>query len=95
MRQSINVSRFGGFNEAGTVDISPIIASREAGGQVYSCGGSVEVEWGFTGLLDLVDVKVGEGLNMSTMLVGKIEERWVFISIFQRSLRFRRERYIL
>lgn len=64
MGQSITVSNFGGFNEAGTVDISPLRqgnkASAEAGGEIYSCGGSVEVAWNYTGLLDYVDVKVSE-----------------------------------
>ena len=62
--KSLSVSNFGGFNEAGTVEISPLRqgenASAEGGGEIYSCGGSVEVEWGFTGLLELVDVKVGD-----------------------------------
>eukprot|EP00904_Undaria_pinnatifida_P012608 jgi/Undpi1/8478/HiC_scaffold_25.g10945.m1 len=59
---SINVTKFGGFNEPGTVEISPLRqgenTSTEGGGEIYSCGGSVEVEWEFTGLLDFVDIKV-------------------------------------
>lgn len=44
------------------VDISPLRqgenASSEGGGEIYSCGGSVGVEWSFTGLLETVSVRV-------------------------------------
>lgn len=60
--QSINVTDFGGFTEPGTVDISPLRrganAPTGAGGEMYSCGGSFQVGWNFTGLVENVDVRV-------------------------------------
>lgn len=51
-----------GFNEEGTVDISPLRRGENAssgdGGEIYSCGGSVGIGWSHTGLLEEVDVRV-------------------------------------
>lgn len=60
--QSISVTQFQGINDEGMVDISPLRkgdnASLDGGGEIYSCGGSVGVEWSYTGLLETVSVRV-------------------------------------
>ncbi|CAM9502020.1 unnamed protein product, partial [Scytosiphon promiscuus] len=71
---SITVTQFEGINEEGMVDISPLRkgdnASSEGGGEIYSCGGSVGVEWSFTGLLETVSVRVCQEQDSSGTLAG-------------------------
>lgn len=65
-RQSITVTQLEGYNEVGTVDMSPLRrgenASSGGGGEIYSCGGSVEIAWSHTGLLEELDVRVSVSL---------------------------------
>lgn len=58
--QSITVTLFEGYNEEGTVDVSPLRRANMSseGGEIYSCGGSVAIGWSHTGLLEEVDVRV-------------------------------------
>ena len=71
--QSITVTQLEGYNEAGTVDISPLRrgenASSAGGGEIYSCGGSVEIAWSHTGLLEEVGVRVSFFLIFSVTVL--------------------------
>ena len=61
--QSIAVDSFGGDNENGALAVSPMwnassSTSEGSGGEIYSCTGSVVVEWTHTGLLEEVNIRV-------------------------------------
>eukprot|EP00752_Nemacystus_decipiens_P009591 g8569.t1 len=73
---SITVTQFEGYNEEGTVDISPLRQGNTSGGggEIYSCGGSVQIGWSHTGLLEEVDVRVCKEPNTSGTLAGLQDE---------------------
>ncbi|CAM9844021.1 unnamed protein product, partial [Pylaiella littoralis] len=76
---SINVTEFAGFNEEGTVDMSPLLRGVNTsvsgnGVEIYSCGGSVRVGWSFTGLVESVDVRVCQEPNSIGSLAGLEDE---------------------
>eukprot|EP00752_Nemacystus_decipiens_P009587 g8565.t2 len=74
---SITVTQFEGYNGEGTIDISPLrqgSASSGGGGEIYSCGGSVQIGWSHTGLLEEVDVRVCKEPNTSGTLAGLQDE---------------------